>query len=330
MPQLEYVVGVDLGGTHARVGLISTTGKALDIQEKTLPASRKPETGVCTVIELIRSLIQKHPHLSIVGIGAGVTGPVDIRAGTMINPYTQPAWQYTPFSEPLRDAFGLPVVLENDADAAALGEYWQGQGKGVERLYVVTIGTGIGTSFIDHGNIYRGIDGAHPEGGHHVVDASSGVRCYCGMLGCWESLASGAAFLNFARQKATEEPSWIEALGVQDVQQINTPAILQAARQGDEIALQLVEKEGHYLGLGLLNIILYFVPHKIVLCGGMTRDFDLFEPAIRRVIAEHRYMVPADRVTIQTDSLDYYAGVYGAAFAFLKSRQNITKKSHHD
>lgn len=323
MSQPSYVIGVDLGGTHARVGLISTNGKALEILEKALPSSRQPETGLQTVIELTQSLLSKYRQLSIIGVGSGVTGPVNKQSGTVINPYTEPAWQYRPFVKPLQEACGLPVVLENDADAAALGEYWQGNGQGAERLYVVTIGTGIGTSFIDHGTVYRGLDGAHPEGGHHVIDASSGVHCYCGMVGCWESLASGAAFLNFARQKAVQNPDWLKILAVKDIHHINTPAIIQAASQGDETAMQLVEQEGYYLGLGLLNVISFFVPDKVVLCGGMTRYFNLFEPSIRKVITSHRYMVPAGLVTIQIDSLDYYAGVYGAAYAFLISQQDI-------
>lgn len=302
MPQTRYVIGIDLGGTHARVGLISTEGKAIDIQVKTLPAIRKPESGLQTVIELTQWLLRQYDHLSIIGIGAGVTGPVNRQAGMVISPYTEPAWQYQPFTEPLIKTFNLPVVLENDADAAALGEYWQGQGRGAERLYVVTIGTGIGTSFIDHGAVYRGLDGVHPEGGHHVIDASSGVRCYCGMVGCWESLASGEAFLNFARRKAAQNPDWLKTLAVSDIHHINTPAVIQAAQQGDETAMQLVEQEGYYLGMGLMNVISFFVPDKVILCGGMTRYFDLFEPATRKVIADHRIMVPVERVTIQTDS----------------------------
>ncbi|MBN1535741.1 MAG: ROK family protein [Anaerolineales bacterium] len=321
MGQPQYIIGIDLGATNARVGLISTNGKALDIQAKTLPTPRKPETGLQTVIELTRLLLNQYKNLSIVGIGAGVTGPVDRLSGTVINPYTEPAWQYTPFTEPLHETFDLPVVLENDADSAALGEYWQGNGRGAARLYVVTIGTGIGTSFIDHGKVYRGLDGSHPEGGHHIIDISSGVHCYCGMVGCWESLASGEAFQNFARRKAAEERGWLKILSANDIQDVNTPAVIQAAQQGDQIALQLVQQEGYYLGVGLLNIISMFMPDKIILCGGMARYFDLFEPAIREVIADHRYMVPAESVVIQTDSLDYYAGVYGAAYAFLISQQ---------
>ncbi len=321
MPEPQYVIGVDLGGTHARAGLVSAGGTLLDVQETVLPDPQQPDTALQTVIALTRSLLHKHHDLPVIGIGAGVTGPVDRQAGTVINPFSEPPWQFTPFTQPLHEAFGLPVVLENDADAAALGEYWQGQGRGVERLYVATIGTGIGTSFIEHGMIYRGMDGAHPEGGHMIVDPSRGVRCYCGMTGCWESLASGEAFLRFAHNQTLKKPDWLKTLSIKDIQHLNTPAIMQAARQGNALALQLAEQEGYYLGLGLFNIISLFTPDKIVLCGGLSRYFDLFEPAIRRVIAGHRYMTPAGRVTIQTESLNYYAGVIGAAYALIQSRQ---------
>lgn len=317
MAEQQYVIGVDLGGTHVRAGLISTNGQALSIQERALPSTRRPETGILETIQLIRSILDENHHPTILGIGAGVTGPVSTKMGTMISPYTQPAWQYIPFVEPIATEFHTRVILENDADTAALGEYWQGAGTGVDRLYVVTVGTGIGTSYILNGDIFRGKDGNHPEGGHQIIDATSGSTCYCGELGCWESLASGEAFTQVSRQYARSHPDWKP--GIQKASEITAQMVIEAARNGDVIAMGLVRQEGYYLGLGLLNVISLFIPDKIILCGGMMKHFDLFEPEIRSVIAKHKILVPADEVIIQPDSLNYYAGVYGAAYAFLRS-----------
>ena len=120
--------------------------------------------------------------------------------GTINNPYTLPTWEDVPIVDFLVDRFGVPVSLENDADAAALGEYWQGAGRDVQRLCAVTVGTGIGTAYILHGKIVRGNGGWHPEGGHMIIDPS-GPQCYCGAKGCWESLASGSAIALFAREQ---------------------------------------------------------------------------------------------------------------------------------
>lgn len=321
MPEKDYVIGVDLGATHVRVGLLTVDGEVVEIRERKIPAIRTPDTQVLETIAVIRTLLEEHNVSNLLGIGAGVTGPVKPAEGTMISPHTDPPWQFVPFSEPVAQAFNTRVVLENDADAAALGEYWQGAGMGVERLYMVTVGTGIGTSYIINGEIFRGKDGCHPEGGHIIIDPASGSTCYCGETGCWEALSSGDGFTDLARQRAAREPGWCAALGVSRPEEITSEILIEAARRGDPTALAMVEKESYYLGVGLLNIISFFVPERIILSGGLMKHFDLFEPGIRNVINKHEVLVPANEVIIQPDSLEYYAGVYGAAYALIRSLQ---------
>ena len=119
--------------------------------------------------------------------------------GLILNPGTLPGWVDVPIADYLAERFQAPACLENDADAAALGEYWMGAGRGVSRLYAVTVGTGIGTACILDGGVYRGQNGFHPEGGHQIVDPT-GPECYCGGKGCWESWASGTAIADAARR----------------------------------------------------------------------------------------------------------------------------------
>jgi glucokinase len=315
----QYVIGVDLGGTHARVGVLTPGGSQVAVAEQALPEKRTPRTAVEVTSALIKKLMQGNHLTAILGIGAGVTGPVIPSQGTMISPHTDPPWQFVPYSAPLAEEFAVPVVLENDADAAALGEYWQGAGRGVERLYVVTVGTGIGTAYIVNGEIFRGRGDWHPEGGHQIIDPASGSTCYCKETGCWEALASGDGFTAQCRKRAVEEPVWLTRLGLTAAEQLTSSLVVQAARKGDRVAHELVEKEAYYLGVGLLNIISFFVPDKIVLSGGLMKHFDLFEPGIRSVINRHEVLVPASEVIIEPDSLDYHAGVYGAAYALLRS-----------
>lgn len=310
------VVGVDLGATNVRVGLFDPQGRTLEMQEKPLDAHKGPETGIRLTIELIEQVLSARPAAPLQGIGVGATGPVDPVHGTIQNPYTLPSWQFVPFTAPLSQHFGVPVVLENDADVAALGEYWQGAGKGVKRLYAVTVGTGIGVAYIQDGHIFRGFNGAHPEGGHHIVDPS-GPECYCGAFGCWESLASGEALSEYARQQAGSRPEWMRELGVETVDEINGALVAQSARRGDALAIQVMQREAKYLALGLLNVIDFFVPEVIVLSGGVIRSYDLLEPAVRALMARNSLMVPAKDVKIVPAQLGYYAGVTGAAYALL-------------
>ena len=313
----ELVVGIDQGGTNVRTGLISGSGELIAVKEKRLPTERKPETGVLFTIEVIKELLQENGSPSISAIGAGVTGPVDPVAGTVISPHTDPPWQFTPYTEPIHQAFGVPVVLENDGDAAAFGEYWMGAGKGAKRLYVITVGTGIGTSFIEDGKIFRGKDGLHPEGGHIIIDASADTHCYCKMRGCWESLASGDGFTVQCRKRYLQDEDWRKVLGLDKVEDLSSAKVIEAATAGDAVAQELVAKQGEYLGIGLLNIISCFIPEKIIMTGGLMKHFSLFEPFIHKVLAQHEVLVPASEVIIAKDSLDYLSGVFGAAYAAL-------------
>jgi len=313
------IAGVDLGGSVVRVGLFTTAGELLDFQATTLGLMRTADTGREQTIRLLEVVLQKNGYPRLLGIGIGATGPVDPAEGTMISPFTQPAWQYVPLAKPVSVHFGVPCVLENDADAAGLGEYWLGSGQLVNTLLAVTVGTGIGTALIQNGRIYRGMDGMHPEGGHHLVDPA-GPQCYCGLRGCWESLASGEALSAAARELARQQPDWLAALatlGVTEISQINGAVVAQAARQQDARALELMRHEGYYLALGLLNMICVYVPDKIVLSGSVIKSFDLLEPELRRTLSGLDLMVPVSRVTICPSEMGYSAGVTGAAYALL-------------
>jgi glucokinase len=188
--------------------------------------------------------------------------------------------------------------LENDADAAALGEYWQGAGQGVDHLAVVTVGTGIGTAFVYHGELYRGLRGVHPEIGHQVLDPK-GPLCYCGARGCWESLAAGPSIARLARKELSRERkingadvSLILKLAGGNLAQVSGIHVTEAARMGDPTALRIVEQAATYLGLGLVNVILFFVPEVILLGGGVMKSYDLLKPTLDAVIARHSLMVP--------------------------------------
>lgn len=293
-------IGIDLGGTLVRVGAFDLEGQLIGQNEASI-ASVPPESGLRLIEHLIQATADSVNASSLLGIGIGATGPVDAVHGVINNPYTLESWSNVPIVERLNKTFNVRVRLENDADAAALGEYWQGAGRNARRLYAVTVGTGVGTSLIVDGEIYRGVDGSHPEGGHQLIDPN-GPECYCGHRGCWESLISGSAISSQAR----------------DTLNMDAGSIAEAARAGNPAALAIMQKAARDFSLGIVNIISLFVPDVLVLSGGVMKSADLFLPTLEQTLKTPNPMVPFDRVHILPAQLGYYAGLYGGAYMILR------------
>ncbi len=248
----------------------------------------------------------------LVGVAIGSTGPIDRQSGVFGRVDALPGFEGSCLSRALRDELGLPdltIVIENDADAAALGEATLGAGVGSSRFLYVTISTGIGGGLVVDGAIYRGAGGeAHPEIGHHLVEPSAGPLCACGARGCWEALASGPAMAAYARMlpganvKATE---------------LTAASICDAATAGEEWARAVVDREAFYLGIGLTNAIAMYAPEIVALGGGVMKSAPLFLEMAREVVARNAVLVPFDPSRLVLAELGGDAALIGAARAFL-------------
>jgi glucokinase len=225
------------------------------------------------------------------------------------NADTLPTWQNCSLVDGL-SSLGAPVVVENDADAAALGEYTWGVGQGCARFLYVTFSTGIGSGAILDHKLYRGVNGSHPEVGHSIVDPN-GPLCYCGARGCWEMLASGTALATWFNDRRPGRP---------DGQSLSAKEICALAEQGDALAQQAVQREADYLGLGLANLVTYFVPDVIALGGGVIKSWQLFQGRVQQVVRDNTRMVPSDQVRILPARLGGDAALLGAAQAWLHRR----------
>jgi glucokinase len=317
MAPAKMVAGVDIGGTNVRAAMFDTSGKMLGHLGLPIEAAQGPASGLARITRLIEDVSKGFPGCELAGIGVGSTGPLDRDRGTIENPYTLPGWENVNIVSALSTAFAVPVALENDADAAALGEYWQGAGQGVSRLLALTVGTGVGTAIILDGGVYRGWKGLHGEGGHHVVDPS-GPACYCGAHGCLESLVSGPAIARLAQEKAAGETATLlrDRAGA-SLENIDGRMVSDAARDGDAVARAVIDQVATYLAIGLLNMINFFVPEVIVLSGSVMRDYDLFEPTIRTYLDRCSVLAPSNHIQIALARLGDHAGVFGAAYAIL-------------
>ena len=293
---------VDIGGTKIAVGIVDNDGKVLSRMQ----APTDPD-NYAAGIDLIAAMLREtaaQAAVEITGIGIGSTGPVDPIRGEFGDVDFLPGWRGKSPVKDLAEMFKLRVALENDGDAAALAEAGWGAGRNRKRLIYITVGTGIGGGIILDGQLYRGVDGAHPEVGHQVLDPA-GPACSCGFRGCWESLAAGPAMA-----------AWFESHAPADNANrkgITAKRICELAQERDVIALQVVEREAYYLGLGLANLINLFTPDAIVLSGSVMKSAELFMDRIRAVIRGGCRFVPADKTQLTLASLGDDTNLIGAA-----------------
>lgn len=293
---------VDIGGTKIAVGVVDDCGKVLSRTEAPTDPDRY-QAGVELIACMLRETARK-AAVELTGIGIGSTGPVDPIRGEFGDVDFLPGWRGKNPVKDLAQIFNVRVALENDADAAALAEAGWGAGRNRSRLIYVTVGTGVGGGIVLDGKLYRGVDGAHPEVGHQVIDPA-GPRCSCGFRGCWESLAAGPAMV-----------AWLEINAPADYPHrkgITAKRICELAQHGDEIARQAVDHEAYYLGLGLANLINVFTPDAIVLSGSVMKNSPLFLDRIRAVIRRGCRFVPFEKTELALASLGEDSNLIGAA-----------------
>jgi glucokinase len=309
----KAIIGIDLGGTNVRAGVVTTNGQLLTDRDTPINAIEGPEIGLQRIIQLIEN-VRTEANIEIEAVGIGCTGPLDRIAGTINNPYTLPTWENVNINQSLQDHFSVPICLENDADAAALGESWMGAGRGLSRVLMVTVGTGVGTGFILDGKIYRGMAGVHPEGGHIPIDPA-GPLCYCGAKGCLESLASGSGIAAFAQSRVLGTSSILMTKTSHNPEKITAEMVMDAAQAGDALAAEIVQQSATHLALGLINLLHLYLPDCVVFSGGVMHSFSLYKPRLEEMIKSHSIMSPLDKIPLLLAQLGQKAGIYGAARA---------------
>ena len=295
---------VDIGGTKIAVGMVDKDGKVRASCECPTEARNGLEEGLSRIIRMLQETACEAGE-SLEGIGIGCTGPVNPHKGTIGQVEFLPGWEGANLVGELSKAFGMPVAIENDADAAALGEWAWGAGTGTSKFLLVTVGTGIGVGSILDGKLYRGVNGSHPEIGHHVIDPS-GPACFCGARGCWESLASGPAMEGWAQSNHPEG------------KRLSARQLCVNAEQGDELAQAAVRRTARYLGTGLANLVTLFTPEMIALGGGLLQSYHLFWPAIEQAIETNCGLVPHQDVQLVPSRLGALTGVIGAARVWIE------------
>jgi glucokinase len=268
---VTFAIGVDIGGTKVAAGIVDESGNVLARARRRTP-SRDADHIVDVVVEIVRQLRSEH-DTDLIGIGAAGYLDAD-RTTVLFSPNL--AWRNTPLRSEISDRLGTPVVIENDANAAAWGEFRFGAGEQQPDVVVITVGTGIGGGLILGGQLYRGHFGIGGEPGHMRV-VPGGRQCGCGNLGCWEQYCSGTALVRAAREVATERRDDARRLlqMAGDVDSIDGTVVMRAAQEGDPAALDCFDEIGRWLGQGLVDIAALLDPGRFVIGGGVAEAGEL-------------------------------------------------------
>ena len=311
-------IGVDLGGTNLRFGLVREDKKIISRRRTGTMATE----GVEIVIERLTSGIQtlamraESLGLEVAGIGIGVPGIISAREGVVRLSPNLPGWKDTPLRARLQESFPYPVYIENDANAYALGEYWFGAGKDAESMVCITLGTGVGGGIILDGHIWRGADGMAGEAGHITVNPD-GPLCPCGNRGCLERYSSATAVMEMAQSAAAGSgKTAIKALLKNGT--LTPETIADAAKKGDRTAARIYSEAGKYLGIAIADLIDLLNMECVVIGGGMSGAWELFIGPLKEEVRARAFKIPAQRCRIVRGKLRDDAGILGAAGLALK------------
>ncbi len=288
MPPSEiFYLGVDIGGTKVAAGLVGASGDITCKARAPMNAHGTADQGLASVLEAMNATVKlgadSHPGFSLGGVGICSPGPLDPRTGVAINPPNLPCWRNFPLAEKVSQKFGVPVLVENDANAAGLAEFIWGAGRGYKVVFYATLGTGIGTGLVLDGRIYNGRTGSATEGGHVTIDYR-GPKCGCGKFGCIEALASGPAIAARARTKVAASPgraARLLQLADGNADQLHSEHVAAAWREGDSLAMEILTESMDLLTIWLGNIIDLLEPDVIVFGGGIGELASEWFPQIR-------------------------------------------------
>jgi glucokinase len=317
---MRFIVGIDLGGTNIVAGCVAEDGSTiLGVRTASTGAEEGADAVVGRIIAAARESIaearSKAPGSEIIGAGVGAPGPLDRKSGlVLLTPNL--GWVNMPLRQRLQEGLGLHTALDNDANCAVLGEWWQGAARSTRMTIGLTIGTGIGGGIIIDGRLYHGASDIAGEFGHMTIDAN-GRRCKCGNYGCIEAYASGPNIaLRAVEALATDSDSTLPGRVGGELHRITAQTVYEAAQAGDALALEVVRDTARFLGAAVGSLINIFNPEAVVIMGGVTQAGpNLFEP-LRRETARRAFKPAVQVCRIVPGELTGVAGVYGAARAF--------------
>jgi glucokinase len=314
---MKKYIGCDLGGTNLRAAIVDVENGSI-IHQMSIPTLARdgPDALMKRMAGLFPQLIEwaELKKEDIGGVGIGVPGVLDLEKGeTLFLPNLPGNWPHVPLAETITKLTGLPTILLNDVHAITNGEWRFGAGRGVDTVAVFAVGTGIGGGLVINGQLNLGIGGTGGELGHMTIDYSGPV-CGCGNKGCLEAFASGPAIAAMGMKAVTQGlTTRIGEKCEYDLNRITPELIARAAQEGDQIAMEIYERAGFYLGIAAANICVAIGPRRIIIGGGVSQVGELLLEPIRRTLREHVRVMPVEEVEVMQSQLGDNAGVIGVA-----------------
>jgi len=309
---MAIYLGLDLGGTNIKAGVVNDAGAILAKTSVPTPTGR--DAVVQAIAQAARAALAD-AGLSIDQVRracVGSPGPIDMKRGIVMDAPNLPGFRNMPLAARMTDLLGRPTVIENDANAAAFGEYWAGAGRdpNVRHLIMLTLGTGIGGGVVIDGRVLHGGFGFAAEIGHTIL-IPDGRPCGCGQRGCLEAYASASAAARRAAEAIADgQPSTLTSI---DQNKLTAEDVFDAARHGDKLADRLVQQTADYLGLACVNLTRTFDPQMIIFAGGMSLAGDLLFDPLRRAFERYTWRLTDTTVTIAPAELGNDTGIIGAA-----------------
>lgn len=314
---MKVAIGIDIGGTNTVFGLVDEQGNCLVQKSLKTKDYGKPEDFVAVLSAELKELIASHKNISVIGMGVGApngnyyTGTIDFAPN--LN------WEgIVPLAQLLQEYFPFPVVLTNDANAAAIGERIYGAAKGVDDFVMVTLGTGLGSGFVVNGDLVYGHDGFAGELGHTIVE-KNGRECGCGRKGCLETYASASGIVRTAKEFLEKSTNSL----LFDIKELTSKSIADAALKGDALALDIFDYTAEILGFSLANTVALTSPKLIVLFGGLAQSGDLILKPTKKYMEAYLLNIYQNKVSIVPSKLKASdAAILGAsALAWQNSKQ---------
>ena len=315
-----FTIGVDLGGTNLRIAAVAPDGTFLERIHLDTEVKEGRERVVADMCDAVGEIEQRLAGAQMMGIGIGVPGIINLANGMIRQSPNLPGWSGFPVRDDIERRLRTPVILENDANAAALGEKWVGAGREVSGLCMLTVGTGIGGGLILNGRIWHGMDGMAGELGHMTIDPN-GALCGCGNLGCIEAYAAAGAITRMATAAIRVGRSPGLAREAEELGELTAEIVYIKAKQGDIVAREIFEMVGRSLGVGLANLINIFNLPLYVVGGGVARGWDAFAPSMMAEVSKRSLVARSTPTRIVPSALGAEAGLLGAAYLPLMQKE---------
>jgi len=306
----KVVAGIDIGGTNISIAVAETGGEVLSKRKLPTQSSLGPFSALDRMSEALEKMLAEEPS-NLEAIGVGSPSPIDVRRGLIMSPSNLLEWSEFPIVDLLKDRFGVPVKLENDANAAAVGECIYGAGRGHKDIFYLTVSTGIGGGLIINGELYHGVSTAAGEIGHTIIQPD-GIECNCGSRGCLETICSGVHIARRTRERLQNGEASILSAMVSDTDSITARTVVDAVRQGDPLATAIWDETCHFLAIGIANVVTLIAPEIVIVGGGVASAGDLLFVQLRERVPHFVSMVPPDKINIVPAQLGTESGLYGA------------------